>query len=83
MKDDQEAFIPLKPGGLIMVPPDKQVGESEFRDLRRVQAQKLVKQRFVLDLYWFEITHSKEITSTFPPSLREPLQQAFGRNRQV
>jgi hypothetical protein len=42
-----------------MVPPDKQVGESELRDPRRVFAQELVKQRLVLDLYRFELTHRR------------------------
>ena len=67
MKDDQEAFIRLKPDRSIMVPPDKQVGKSELRDPGGVLAQELVKQRFVLDLYRFKITHSNEIAA---PSLR-------------
>jgi hypothetical protein len=67
MKDDQEAFIPLKPDRSVMVPPDKQVGKSELRDPGRVFAQELVKQRLVLDLYWFEISHRRSRPNKFSP----------------
>jgi hypothetical protein len=66
MKNDQDTSLPLKPGGLIMVPPDKQVGESELRDPGRVFAQELVKQRLVLDLYWFEISHRRSRPKNSP-----------------
>jgi hypothetical protein len=36
VKEDQDALVPLEPHGLIVVPPDEQVGESELGDLGRV-----------------------------------------------
>jgi hypothetical protein len=54
LEDYQKAAIMFKPDRMITVLPDKEVGEGQFRNLRRVFGKVTPEQVFVFNLQGFE-----------------------------
>jgi hypothetical protein len=55
LENDQEKLAPLKPEGMILMSPDKKIGEGQFRALGGIFVKITIEDLFVLNAYFFEV----------------------------